>query len=119
VVQLDPNLQLEDAFLKKVNDIIEKHLSESDFEMPLLCKLLSMSQSQWYCKLKAQTDKSIASYILIIRLHKGMDLLTTTGLTISEIAHEVGFTNPAYFSRAFSKEFGDSPTKFRNELISR
>ena len=104
---------LEDAFLKKLNDVIEKHLSDADFEVPHLCRALRLSQSQLYRKIKALTDKSIASYIRTVRLHKGKELLKNSSLNVSEVAYEVGFTDPAYFSRTFSEEFGFAPNDLR------
>lgn len=101
--------QIEDAFLEKVNEIIEKHLSDTKFEVPDLCQKLHMSQSQLYRKIKAITDKSIVAYLRSYRLHKGRELLQNSGKNVSEVAYSVGFSDPFYFSRMFSEEFGEPP----------
>ncbi len=106
-------IAIEDAFLKKLNAVIEKHLSDAEFEVPQLCRAIHLSQPQLYRKIKALTDKSIASYIRTVRLHKGRELLKNSALNVSEVAYQVGFTDPAYFSRTFSEEFGFAPSDLR------
>jgi len=106
-------VQIEDAFLEKVNEILEKHLSNSEFEVPQLSREVLMSQSQIYRKIKALTGKSIVAYLRSYRLQKGRELLRTSAKNISEVAYEVGFSDPAYFSRLFSKEFGVPPMESR------
>ena len=73
-----------------------------------------MSESSLNRKLKALTDKTLSLFIRSVRLQQGKILLQTTDLNISEIAYYVGFTDPAYFSRIFSQEFGAAPSKFNN-----
>lgn len=109
----NPDLQIEDAFLTKLKEIIENHLSDATFGTAELCQEIGMSKSQLYRKLKALTNRSIALFIRSIRLNHGKQLLETSNLTISEIAYEVGFTDPFYFSRTFSEEFGQAPSHFR------
>ncbi len=103
--------QIEDAFLKKVNEIIEEHLADANFEIPQLCKVLHMSQSQLYRKVKALTGQSIVAYVRSYRLYKGRELLQTSGMNVSEVAYTVGFNDPFYFSRMFSEEFGEPPVQ--------
>lgn len=104
---------LEDAFLKKVNQTIEDHLDEASFDTGQLCQKMGLSQSQLFRKVKALTNKSIVIYIRSYRLHRAKELLLSSNQTISEIAYEVGFTDPSYFTRAFSKEFGVPPSETR------
>ena len=61
-------------------------------------------------KLKAISNKPTTVFIRSIRLQKGKELIQTTEDTISEIAYEVGFNDPAWFSRAFKEEFGFAPS---------
>jgi AraC-like DNA-binding protein len=71
---------------------------------------LQLSNSQVYRKIKAITGKSTAVFIRSIRLQYAKELLKNTDKTISEIAYEVGFNNPSWFSRAFKEEFGYTPS---------
>jgi len=112
-VSEDPDLQLEDAFLQKFREVLEKHIADAAFEMPHLERALGMSRSQIFRKVKALTGQSPTLFIRSIRLHKAKELLLTTDLAISEIAYGVGFTTPSYFSTAFLEEFGKNPSDFR------
>ncbi|MCB9351382.1 MAG: helix-turn-helix transcriptional regulator [Lewinellaceae bacterium] len=71
-----------------------------------------MNQMQVYRKVKALTGKTPSQFIRSYRLQKGLELLQKGELNISEIAYDVGFTDPSYFSRVFQKEFGKSPSDF-------
>lgn len=109
----DPNLKPEDSFLQKMREVIERHLSDVDFEMPQLERAMGMSRSQIFRKVKALTGQSPSLFIRSVRLHHARELLRNPQLTISEVAYEVGFSTPAYFSTAFLEEFGKNPSEFR------
>jgi len=104
---------VEDAFLQKLRDIVEAHLSDAEFDMNRLSRLVGMSHSQIFRKLKALTGRSPSTFIRSVRLSHARQLLKTTALTVAEIAYETGFTSPAYFSTVFVEEFGKTPTEFR------
>ncbi|MFT6921782.1 MAG: signal transduction histidine kinase/ligand-binding sensor domain-containing protein [Crocinitomicaceae bacterium] len=105
---------VEEAFLEKLNTIIEAHLTDADFGIPELSRKAGLSQMQVYRKLKALTDKTPSQFIRSYRLNKGLKLIQTSDLNISEVAYEVGFSDPNYFSRTFHKEFGNPPLHFRS-----
>ncbi len=109
----DPALVTEDAFLLKIRDVVEAHLSETDFEMPQLERALGMSRSQVFRKVKALTGASPSVLIRNIRLQKARELLRDNTLSIAEIAYEVGFSTPAYFSTMFLEAFGETPGEWR------
>ncbi|MCJ8292272.1 MAG: response regulator [Crocinitomicaceae bacterium] len=105
---------VEEAFLEKLDTIIEVHLTDADFGIPELAKKAGLSQMQVYRKLKALTDKTPSQFIRSYRLNKGLKLIQTSDLNISEVAYEVGFSDPNYFSRTFHKEFGNPPGHYRS-----
>ena len=105
---------LEDSFLKKLREVVATHLDDPNFDVPQLCQAAHLSNMQVNRKLKALTDKTPSRFIRSVRLHKAKELLQTSELNISEIAYEVGFSDPNYFSRAFHKEFGKAPSEYRN-----
>jgi AraC-like DNA-binding protein len=113
----NPNtvLSLDETFLKKIGDILEAHFADEGFGNVQLASRLHISESQLFRKLKALTGQSTALFIRSYRLHKGKEKLENTQLTVSEIAYEVGFSDPAYFSRTFAQEFGVSPNAIRNK----
>lgn len=104
---------IESAFLHKIRAYIDTHLGDSELEVPQLCEAVHLSYTQVYRKLKALTDQTPSQYIRQMRLQKGRELLQSTDQTVSEIAYDVGFSDPNYFSRAFSKAFGQSPSAMR------
>jgi signal transduction histidine kinase/DNA-binding response OmpR family regulator/ligand-binding sensor domain-containing protein len=109
----DPAIVQEDAFLLKFRDAVEAHLSDAELDMPQLERALGMSRSQVFRKVKALTGSSPSVLIRNIRLHKAKELLLRSKLSISEIAYEVGFSTPAYFSTNFLEAFGKTPSEFR------
>ena len=104
----------ENIFLQKIVAHLERHLDDADFSVPQLSRDMGLSQSQLYRKVKALTDLSTAAFIRRVRLQKGKHLLETSNDTIAEIAYQVGFTTPNYFSDAFLEEFGFRPNAMRN-----
>ena len=72
-----------------------------------------MSRAQLHRKLKALTNKSATIFIRSIRLQKAKELLETTNMSVKEIAYDVGFSSPAYFSTSFLEEFNVNPSETR------
>ena len=97
-------------FIQKTIKIIQNNIGNVVFTSAQLSQKLQLSESQVYRKIKAITDKSTGIFIRSIRLHKGKELIQLTDKTIAEIAYEVGFNDPAYFSRVFKEEFGYPPS---------
>lgn len=103
----------EDAFLIKVQNTIHDNIDDEDFGIVQLCRAVGLSRSQIHNKIKALTGLSTSIYIRNLRLQKANQLLKTTDLNVSEIAYEVGFKDPRYFSRVYSEKFGESPSETR------
>jgi signal transduction histidine kinase/DNA-binding response OmpR family regulator len=112
-LNIDNSSDEEDAFLTKINKIIEDNISDETFGNIQLCAKMAMSRSQIHRKIKALTDLSTSIYIRTIRLYKAKELLQTTDSNISEIGYDVGFKDPNYFTRVFVEEFGTSPSATR------
>jgi signal transduction histidine kinase/ligand-binding sensor domain-containing protein/DNA-binding response OmpR family regulator len=104
---------LDGQFFTKVNEIIEKHYTDSTFDVDQFASEMFVSRSQLYKKLKAITDLSANDFINVYRLKKATELLKNDNLQISEIAYTVGFNDPKYFSRIFKKYFKISPSDQR------
>ena len=110
----DTAIQKEDAFIQQIHAIILERLDDSQLNIQTLCSLLGMSRTQLHNKLKALTGLSTTRYLKSIRLKEAQKLLQDPNLRISDIAYQVGFNDPAYFSNMFTKEFGRSPREARN-----
>jgi signal transduction histidine kinase/ligand-binding sensor domain-containing protein/DNA-binding response OmpR family regulator len=104
-------------FLKNAIMIIDKHLTDEEFNNDMFASSLNMSISQLNRKLNALVDQPAGTFIRSVRLQRSVELLNQTNKTIGEICFEVGFNDQAYFSRAFKKQFGKSPSAFRKLSI--
>lgn len=91
---------------------IEEYLHE-DISIEQLCKNLNIGRTKLYEIFRTEMKTGISKYILRRRLHRAKKLLKTTELTVSEIAHQVGFTDYNYFSRVYKKCYGKSPKYYR------
>lgn len=114
-----PEPVVEDVLLRKIRELVEEELSDCSFGLPQLCRKLGMSRSQIYRKVKALTGQSPSRFIRSVRLSHAQRLLSNVDLNISEIAYEVGFSSPVYFSDVFFEEFGCRPSEARKEMHAR
>ena len=103
----------ESAFLRKLNDIINEHLNDSTLSIEELGNYMVMSRVQLYRKVKAITGYSPVEVVRKQRLLRAHTLLQSTDKTISEIAYEVGFADPSYFTKCFKDEYGMLPGEVR------
>ncbi|MHA6246937.1 hybrid sensor histidine kinase/response regulator transcription factor [Pontibacter sp. CAU 1760] len=110
-----PPKQLDKKFLNEVMAVVEKNLSNPDLNANSIAESLGMSRVQVYRKLKALLGYSVNDYVVKARLKKARHLLLHSDKNISEIAYEVGFSSPAYFSTAFKNHFDRSPSDFKAE----
>lgn len=103
-----PNV--EDAFILKIKEIFEDRMMESDFNLDTLSQELNLSRSNLYRKIKALTGRSPAIFLRLLRLQKARQLLQSSDLSVKQVAYDVGFSDPSYFSRSYTEEFGESPS---------
>ncbi len=96
-------------FMKKLHDVIQKNLGNSDFGVEEVASEIGLSRVQLYRKVKAMTGSSVVDILRKARLAKARHLLQTTKCSISEIAFEVGFSTPSYFTKCFKEEYGIKP----------
>lgn len=102
---------LDEKFMKKVIEVIEKHISEEEFSIENFGKEVGMSRMQTHRKLKALTGKSASNYIRSVKLFKAKEMIREHEATIAEIAYSLGFSSPAYFTRCFKEEYGYPPSE--------
>ena len=105
----------DEQLIRKVAEVVFEHLSESEFSVDDLCQSVGMSKATLYRKLKALTGQSTNEFMQTTRLKYAARMLSQTDKPVSEIAYEVGFSDPYYFSRAFKKLFGVSPKQWREK----
>ena len=104
----------ENQFMKKLIALLDKHIADENYSVETLSMDLCMSYATAYRKVKALTGQTPAEFIRSYRLRRATTLLRSTNRTIAVIAQQTGFTSPAYFARCFAKEYGPSPSEYRN-----
>jgi len=112
VLELIKNLY--SSKLTDMKDIIALHVY-SNLGIEELAKLCQMSLSTFNREFKKEFNSTPLKYITAKKLKKAENLLMIEELTISEIAFEVGFNDPQYFTRTFKKKYGITPTLFRSQ----
>lgn len=100
---------LDKTFIERLYAVIDKHLKDSELNVEDLGRELGFSRVQLYRKTKALTGYSPNELVRAQRLKKATLLLTTTEKNISEIAYEVGFSSPSYFSKCYRDFYGETP----------
>lgn len=100
----------EPIFFIRFKDVVEARLSDSDLTVDDLAAAMNLSRVQLYRKVKAISGVSPVELLRTARLNRGYQLLIKGDKTISEVAYEVGFTAPSYFTKCFKDEFGISPS---------
>ena len=109
---------LDKHFINRFTFIVKKNLSNSEFSVNDIAREVGMSKVQVYRKVKALLGYSVNEYIINIRLRTARFLLLHSEKTIAEIADEVGFSSPAYFSTSFKSKFNLTPTELRSYQVS-
>lgn len=95
---------------------VKTGMGNPELSVDMLASEMGMGRSQLYRKIKALTNFSPVELLRNLRLKQARELLTTTEKSISEIAYEVGFTAPAYFTKCYREMYGETPTDVRARL---
>ena len=107
VEQNDPTTA--SIFITRFKEVVEARLADSDISVEDLAADMNLSRVQLYRKVKTITGSSPVELLRTARLNRGYQLLLTSDLSISEIAYQVGFTAPSYFTKCFKEEYGMLP----------
>ncbi len=101
-------------FVKQLHAIIQKNLSDSEFGVEDIGKQIDLSRVQLYRKVKAMTGSSVVDLLRKARLAKAKRLLESRSMSVSEVAYDVGFSAPSYFTKCFKDEYGMLPGEVGN-----
>jgi DNA-binding response OmpR family regulator len=107
-------ISADQVFLRKTLLKIENHFGDFQFSVEQLAEHLNMSISQLNRKLNALIGQPAGQLMRSLRLQRAADLLKQNSASVSEICFNLGFNDHAYFSRAFKKQFGCSPSEYKN-----
>ncbi|MGN6180217.1 MAG: hybrid sensor histidine kinase/response regulator transcription factor [Mucilaginibacter sp.] len=99
-------------FLYNCIEIIERNLTDANFDVDMLAKSLFISYPTLFKRLKAITGQSVNNFIRFVRLRKAAELLIQTNCNVNEVAYQVGLNDTKYFREHFKKQFGVNPSDF-------
>lgn len=106
---------VEAAFVERVRAAVEQQMGNSNFGVEWLADEVGMSVRNLRRRLKAATGLSPGGYVRMMRLERAKQLLAQQAGTVSEIAYQVGFQDPDYFSRLFKQTVGVPPSAYRTK----
>lgn len=101
--------------MEKIGRFLEENLGNSALSLDDICRKAGMGRTHLNAKMIALTGSSPMQYLRLLRLERAKVLLAETGAGIADVAYEVGFEDPKYFSRVFSEAFGMPPSAFKND----
>jgi len=110
---LPPPRSQDVIFAEQLNEAIRKHISNPNLKMEELGEELGLGRVQLYRKVKAITGQTPVELLRQMRLQRAYALLGSTTKTVAEIAFEVGFNTPGYFSKCFKEQYGKLPMELR------
>lgn len=103
---------VDEKFLKQALTLVESHIDDPDFSVEDLSREMLMTRVTFYRKILSVTGKTPIEFIRTIRMKRAAQLLEKSGMSIAEVAYEVGFNNPKIFSKFFKEEFGVLPSQY-------
>ncbi len=102
-------------FLEKAMQVVEQHLSDTEFNVQALVDKMAMSSSAFYRRIKTITGQTAVEFIRDVRLRRAAQLLAQSSLRVSEVSFEVGIQNTRYFREMFQKLYGMLPSEYARQ----
>ena len=109
---------LDRKFLLKSIDIVKINIENETFSAEEFAQEMNLSRAHLHRKLKALTNQSATEFIRNIRLKEAVELMKKGELLVSEIGYLVGFKSHTYFTKSFKKQYGLSPSEFKNRKLA-
>jgi len=94
---------------------MEEELSNSELDVSRITKLLLISRTKLYYKIKGLTGETPSNFFRTYKLNRAAELLKSGEYTVSEIANKCGFSTQSHFSVVFKKQFGVTPTEYKGQ----
>lgn len=107
---------IDNDFYNRFLRIFNLEMSDPNLNVDAIANKMGLERSQFYRKIKSLTNYAPVELLRKLRLKKGHSLLISTDKTISEIAYDIGFSTPAYFTKCYREAYSETPTETRNRL---
>ena len=101
-------------FLKELYGLMEKELTNSEIDVNEIARLMNMSRTKFYYKVKGLTAEPPSVFFRTYKLNRAAELIKEHRYTMSEISDMTGFSSLSHFSRSFKKQFGSNPSSFED-----
>jgi AraC-like DNA-binding protein len=105
--------KIDEEFVQELEEVIEKNLSEPEFNVEDMGKKLYMSRATLYRKIHALSGKTPSEFLRSYRLKRAAQLLASNFGSVTEVAFEVGFSNRNYFTKCFKEQFQQLPSDYK------
>lgn len=103
-------------FMERLLATIEEQLSNPELDVEFICMQIGMSRTSLHQKIKSITGQSISEFVRSVRLRKAVQIMTGEDVMITEVMYRVGIQTQSYFTKAFKREFGKTPSQFLQDL---
>ena len=101
------------SFVTRAMEYVGEHYADQNISIEGVCKNLGVSAAYFSTVFKKETGKTFIGYLTDYRMEQAVELLMTTNDKTYIIAEKVGYSDPNYFSYAFKKKYGMSPSRYR------
>lgn len=98
--------------MQQALEIGERYLDDPAFSVEDFSRDMFMNSVTLYRKVQSLTGKSPLEFIRSIRMKRAAQLLGKSGMSVAEVAYEVGFNNPKHFTKVFKEEFAVTPSQY-------
>ena len=100
-------------FMEELYKLMEEELSNSELDVTRITKMLYISRTKLYYKIKGLTGETPSNFFRTYKLNRAAELLKSGRYTIAEIADKTGFSTQSHFSVVFKKQFGVTPSDYK------
>lgn len=111
-----PTGDIDNEFYNRFLGIFREGMGNPELNVDMIASQMGLERSQFYRKIKSLTNYAPVELMRRLRLQRGRELIISTEKTISEVAYEIGFSTPAYFTKCYRDAFGETPTQARDKL---
>jgi len=103
-------------FMDQLLAIIDENITDPEMSVDFISSQIGMSKTKLYEKIKTISGQSISEFVRTVRLKKALEIMTHEDVMLTEVTYRVGIQTQSYFTKAFKKEFGKTPSAFMQEL---
>ena len=100
-------------FIDELYKLMEEELSNSELDVTRITKMLYISRTKLYYKIKGLTGETPSNFFRTYKLNRAAELLKSGKYTVAEVADKCGFSTQSHFSVVFKKQFGVTPTEYK------